>query len=82
MATTLIVTSWHSAGADIGHRGHRPPVTPVEAVWSHLKRSPANLTRQSTGQLTAPGEDPAQTDPLARPHRRASSPGPHSTSLL
>jgi hypothetical protein len=35
-----------------------PPISPelnpvVEAVWSNLKRSLANLTEQNIGQLTA-----------------------------
>ena len=28
-------------------------LNPVKAVWSNLKRSLANLTKQNTGQLTA-----------------------------
>ena len=30
-----------------------PKLNPVEAVWSHLKRSLANLTKHNISQLTA-----------------------------
>ena len=32
---------------------HAPEFNPVEGVWSHLKRSLANLTKHSLDQLTA-----------------------------
>ncbi len=32
---------------------YAPELNPAEAVWSHLKRSLANLTEQNIGQLTA-----------------------------
>lgn len=32
---------------------YAPELNPVEGVWSHLKRSLANLTKQGIGQLTA-----------------------------
>ncbi|MEU9371997.1 transposase [Streptomyces avermitilis] len=32
---------------------YAPEFNPVEGVWSHLKRSPANLTKHSLDQLTA-----------------------------
>jgi putative transposase len=32
---------------------YAPELNPVEAVWSNLKRSLANLTKQGVGQLTA-----------------------------
>ncbi len=32
---------------------YTPEVNPVEGVWSHRKRSPANLTKHSLDQLTA-----------------------------
>jgi transposase len=32
---------------------YAPEFNPVEGVWSHLKRSLANLTKHSLGQLTA-----------------------------
>jgi len=32
---------------------YAPELNPVEAVWSHLKRSLANLAKPDTGQLTA-----------------------------
>jgi putative transposase len=32
---------------------YAPELNPVEAVWSHLKRSLANLTKHGIGQLTA-----------------------------
>lgn len=32
---------------------YAPELNPVEGVWSHLKRSPANLTKHSLDQLTA-----------------------------
>jgi transposase len=32
---------------------YAPELNPVEAVWSHLKRSLANLTKRNIGQLTA-----------------------------
>lgn len=31
---------------------YAPELNPVEAAWSHLKRSLANLTRHNIGQLT------------------------------
>jgi DDE superfamily endonuclease len=33
--------------------GYAPELNPVEAVWSHLKRSLANLVKHDIGQLTA-----------------------------
>ena len=43
-------------------------LNPVEPVWSHLKRSLANLAKRNLGQLTALVEDPAQADAVpARP---------------
>ncbi len=32
---------------------YAPELNPVEAVWSHLKRSLANLTKQGIDQLAA-----------------------------
>jgi putative transposase len=32
---------------------YAPELNPVEGVWSHLKRSLANLTKHSLDQLTA-----------------------------
>jgi putative transposase len=32
---------------------YAPELNPVEAVWSHLKRSPANLAKRNIGQLAA-----------------------------
>jgi putative transposase len=32
---------------------YAPELNPVEAVWSHLKRSLANLVKQNIDQLTA-----------------------------
>jgi hypothetical protein len=32
---------------------YAPELNPVEAVWSHLKRSLANLAKRNIGQLTA-----------------------------
>jgi len=32
---------------------YAPELNPVEAVWSHLKRSLANLVKRNLGQLTA-----------------------------
>ena len=32
---------------------YAPELNPVEPVWSHLKRSLANLVKQDIGQLTA-----------------------------
>ena len=32
---------------------YAPELNPVEAVWSHLKRSLANLAKRNLGQLTA-----------------------------
>ena len=37
-------------------------LNPVEPVWSHLKRSLANLTKHDLTELTALGEDPPQAD--------------------
>jgi putative transposase len=34
-------------------RHYTPEFNPVEGVWSHLKRSLANLTQHSLDQLTA-----------------------------
>jgi putative transposase len=33
--------------------GYAPELNPVESVWSHLKRSLANLAKRDIGQLTA-----------------------------
>ena len=42
----------------------------VELVWSHLKRSLANLAKRNLA-AHRPGQDPAQTDAVpARPARR------------
>ncbi|GGN93749.1 hypothetical protein GCM10011579_092540 [Streptomyces albiflavescens] len=32
---------------------YAPELNPVEGVWPHLKRSPANLTKHSLDRLTA-----------------------------
>ena len=57
-------------------------LNPVELVWSHLKRSLANLAKRNIAQLTALVEDPAQADAVpARPPRRVPRqhpPGPHT----
>jgi transposase len=38
--------------------GHE--LNPVEAVWSHLRRSLANLTKHDLTERTALGEDPLE----------------------
>ncbi|WP_448619511.1 transposase [Geodermatophilus sp. URMC 65] len=43
--------------------GHE--LNPVEVIWSHLKRSLANLTRHTIAELTALVEDPPETDPVS-----------------
>ena len=58
-------------------------LNPVESVWSHLKRSLANLAKRDISQLTAhAGEDPAQADavPACPPRRlpRRNQAGPHT----
>jgi hypothetical protein len=57
-------------------------LNPVELVWSHLKRSLANLAKGNLGQLTALVKTPAQTDAVpARASRRVPRQhrsGPHT----
>ena len=57
-------------------------LNPVELVWSHLKRSLANLAKTQPRPADGPGEDPAETDAVpARPPRRLPRqhrPGPHT----
>ncbi|MGE5288912.1 MAG: transposase [Micromonosporaceae bacterium] len=46
-------------------------LNPVEPVWSHLKRSLANLAKRNLSQLTALVRTPPQTDAVpARPPRQ------------
>jgi len=46
-------------------------LNPVELVWSHLKRSLANLAKRNLSQLTTLIKTRAQTDAVpARPPRR------------
>ena len=55
-------------------------LNPVEPVWSHLKRSLANLAKRDISQLTAlvkPGSDGCSTGPASS---KASSPAPAWTS--
>jgi DDE superfamily endonuclease len=56
-------------------------LNPAELVWSHLKRSLANLAKHTISQLT-PCEDPAQADAiparLARGVPGQHPPGPHT----
>ena len=55
-------------------------LNPVEPVWSHLKRSLANLAKRNLAQLTAlikPGSGTCNTGPACS---AASSPAPASTS--
>ncbi len=42
-----------SGGQPSSARTDLPSLDPVEGVWSHLKRSLANLTKHSLDQLTA-----------------------------
>ena len=57
-------------------------LNPVEPVWSHLKRSLANLAKRNLAQLTALVKTRLQTDAVpARPPRRVPRqhrPGPHT----
>jgi putative transposase len=57
-------------------------LNPVELVWSHLKRSLANLAKRNPRPAHRAGEDPAQTDAVqARPPQGVPGqhpPGPHS----
>jgi len=56
-------------------------LNPVEPVWSHLKRSLANLAKRNLAQLTALIEARAQTHAVPGPaYSTASSPAPASTS--
>ncbi len=49
---------------------YAPELDPVEPVWSHLKRSLANLVKHDIGQLTA-SEDQVAADAVpVRPARR------------
>jgi DDE superfamily endonuclease len=63
---------------------YAPELNPVEGVWSHLKRSLANLAKRNIAQLTALIKDPAQADAVpARPPRgvpRQHPPRPHTLS--
>ena len=50
---------------------YAPELNPVEAVWSHLKRSLANLAKTGHRRTRGAGQDPAQADAVpARPPRR------------
>ena len=57
-------------------------LNPVELVWSHLKRSLANLAKRDLAPADHPGQDPAETDavPARAPRRvpRRPRPGPHT----
>lgn len=57
-------------------------LNPVEPVWSHLKRSLANLAKRNLAQLATLIKTPAQTDAVpAQPARRLPRqhrPRPHS----
>ena len=57
-------------------------LNPVEPVWSHLKRSLANLAKRNLAPAHRPGEDPAEADavPARAPRRlpRQHPPGPHT----
>ena len=59
---------------------YAPELNPAEAVWSSLKRSLANLTKEGLDQLTAlikPGSNGCNTGPASS---TASSPRQGSTS--
>nr|WP_245685744.1 transposase [Streptomyces yerevanensis] len=58
---------------------YAPELNPVEGVWSHLKRSLANLTKHSLDQLTALVKTRLKRMP-PRSRSRASWPRPGSTS--
>ena len=57
-------------------------LNPVELVWSHLKRSLANLAKRNLAPANCPGKDQAETDavPARSPRRlpRQHRPGPHA----
>ncbi|MFK4069739.1 transposase [Streptomyces sp. NPDC029674] len=60
---------------------YAPEFNPVEGVWSHLKRSLANLTKHSLDQLTALVKTRLKRM-QCRPHSsRGSSPRPDSQLL-
>jgi hypothetical protein len=54
----------------------------VEPVWSHLKRSPANLTRHNLAELTALGKTRLKRMSYRPASWPASAPAPGSTSGL
>lgn len=50
---------------------YAPELNPVEAVWSRLKRSLANLAKRGHQPAGRSAQDPAREDAIpARPHRR------------
>nr|WTB28812.1 transposase [Streptomyces sp. NBC_00830] len=61
---------------------YAPEFNPVEGVWVHLKRSPANLTQHSLDQLTALVKTRLKRCSTAPGSVRDSSPKPGSISNL
>ena len=59
---------------------YAPELNPVEAVWSNLKRSLANLTKQGIDQLTALVKTRLKPMEYRPASSTASSPRPGSTS--
>jgi transposase len=59
---------------------YAPELNPVEPVWSHLKRSLANLVKQDIGQLTALVKTRLRRMQYRPALWRASWPRPDSTS--
>ncbi|WP_371330446.1 transposase [Streptomyces sp. TP-A0356] len=59
---------------------YAPELNPVEGVWSHLKRSLANLTKHGLDQLTALVKTRLKRMQYRPASSRASSPRPGSTS--
>ncbi len=55
-------------------------LNPVESVWSHLKRSLANLAKRDIAQLTALAKTRLEGCSTSPASSRASSPEPGSTS--
>jgi putative transposase len=59
---------------------YAPELNPVEGVWSHLKRSLANLTKHSLDQLIALVKTRLKRMQCRPASSRVSSPRPGSTS--
>ncbi|MEU6657971.1 hypothetical protein [Streptomyces sp. NPDC046821] len=52
-SNSAVRSSWSGTIRNARQSRDAPEFNPVEGIWSHLKRSLANLTKHSLDQLTA-----------------------------